>query len=238
MDILVDLDGTLVDPKPGLIGSVQYALDKLGHPVPPAEELLWMIGPPFRVSFPKLLGSADRTEEAIAHYRECYLNGGMYDAIVYDGIPAALGALSAAGCRLFVATAKPHYYARPILERFDLARHFAGIHGPELDGTNDHKHDLIAHIIVQHGVAPETAIMIGDREFDVTAAARNGIPTVGVTWGYGSREELETAGASALCHAPANLASAVIELMRGVTGSDPPFVSPPRAPAAPKGLTP
>ena len=90
MDILVDLDGTLVDPKPGLIGSVQYALDKLGHPVPPAEELLWMIGPPFRVSFPKLLGSADLTEEAIAHYRESYFRGGMYDAIVYDGVAAAL----------------------------------------------------------------------------------------------------------------------------------------------------
>ena len=149
-----------------------------------------MIGPPLRVSFPKLLGSADRTEEAIAHYRESYFRGGMYDAIVYDGVPAALEALSSAGCRLFVATSKAHHYARPILEHFDLARHFAGIHGPELDGTNDHKGDLIAHIIAQHGVAPETAIMIGDREFDVLAAARNGIRTVGVTWGYGSSAEL------------------------------------------------
>ena len=100
MDVLVDLDGTLIDPKPGLIGSVQYALAQLGHPVPPAEELLWLIGPPFRVSFPKLLGTHDLTEQAIAHYRECYFNGGMYDAIVYDGVPAALDALSppAAGC--------------------------------------------------------------------------------------------------------------------------------------------
>jgi phosphoglycolate phosphatase len=238
MDVLVDLDGTLVDPKPGLIGSVQYALEKLGRPVPPAEELLWLIGPPFRVSFPKLLGTPDLTEAAIAHYREAYFSGGMYDAIVYDGIPVALDALRSAGCRLFVATAKPHHYARPILERFDLARHFTGIHGPELDGTNDHKHELIAHMIAQHGVRAQDAIMIGDREFDVTAAKRNGIPTVGVTWGYGSREELENAGASALCDAPHDLASAVIELMRGVTGSDPPSVCPPRAPTEPKGLTP
>ncbi len=214
MDVLVDLDGTLVDPKPGLIGSIQYALDKLGHPVPPADELLWMIGPPLRVSFPKLLGSADRTEEAIAHYRESYFRGGMYDAIVYDGVPAALEALSSAGCRLFVATAKPHYYARPILERFDLARHFAGIHGPELDGTNDHKADLIAHMIAQHGVRGQGAVMIGDRKFDVLAAKRNGIPTVGVTWGYGTREELEAAGAASLCHAPADLSAAVLALLR------------------------
>jgi phosphoglycolate phosphatase len=214
MDVLVDLDGTLVDPKPGLIGSVQYALDKLGRPVPPAEELLWLIGPPFRVSFPKLLGTPDLTEQAIAHYRECYFNGGMYDAIVYDGVPAALEALSAAGCRLFVATAKPHYYARPILERFDLARHFAGIHGPELDGTRDHKADLIAHMVAEHGVRGERAVMIGDREFDVLAARRNGMPAVGVTWGYGSREELETAGAASLCHAPADLSASVLSLLR------------------------
>jgi phosphoglycolate phosphatase len=209
MDILVDLDGTLIDPKPGLIGSVQYALARLGYPVPPAENLLWLIGPPFRVSFPKLLGRPDLTEEAIAHYRESYFGGGMYEAAVYDGVPAALDALSAAGCRLFVATSKPHHYARPILERFDLARRFAGIHGPELDGTNDHKHDLIAHIIGHQGVRPREAIMIGDREFDVTAATRNGIPTIGVTWGYGSRAELEGAGAAALCERPAELISAV-----------------------------
>jgi len=214
MDILVDLDGTLVDPKPGLIGSVQHALRKLGYPVPPAEELLWLIGPPFRVSFPKLLGRSDLTEEAIAHYRESYVDGGMYDAIVYDGVADALDRLHAAGCRLFVATAKPHYYARPILERFDLARRFAGIHGPELDGTNDHKSDLIAHIVAKEGVRPEAAIMIGDREFDVVAAARNGIRTIGVTWGYGSRAELEAAGAASLCDAPATLASAALALLR------------------------
>jgi phosphoglycolate phosphatase len=205
LDILVDLDGTLVDPKPGLIGSIRYALRKLGHPEPPADDLLWMIGPPFRVSFPKLLGSADRVEEAIGYYRESYLNGGMYDAVVYDGVPEALEALRSGGHRLLVATAKPHRYARPILERFGLAGHFVAICGPELDGTNDHKGDLIAHMIAHEDVRPRAAIMIGDREHDVLAAARHGIPTVGVTWGYGSAEELTGAGAAALCHSPDSL---------------------------------
>ena len=95
------------------------------------------------------------------------------DAMVYAGVADALEQLRAAGCRLSVATAKPHHYARPILERFDLARRFAGIHGP-LDGTHDHKHDLIADIARTRG-RPEKAIMVGDREFDVIAAARNGI---------------------------------------------------------------
>ena len=216
MDILFDLDGTLVDPKPGLIGSVQYALEQLGHPVPPADELLWLIGPPFRVSFPKLLGSADRVEEAISHYRERYFNGGMYDAVVYDGMPDALAALQAAGHRLIVATSKPHHYARPIVEHFGLAAHFHAVHGPELDGTNDHKAELIAHILRHEGVRPETALMIGDREFDVTAAARNGLSAIGVTWGYGSTEELTGAGAATLCPSPAGLAEAVAGLATGV----------------------
>src|SRR5262249_34868742 len=171
MDVLVDLDGTLVDPKPGLIRSVQYALGRLGFPVPPADELLWLIGPPFRVSFPKLLGTPHLTELAIAHYRESYFNGPMYDAVVYDGVPDALDAMCAAGCRLFVATSKPHRYARPILERFDLARRFAGIYGPELDGTNDNKHDLIAHVSARQRVASKRAVMIGGRPYDVAATS-------------------------------------------------------------------
>ena len=238
MDILVDLDGTLIDPKPGLIGSVQHAMAKLGFRVPPAEELLWLIGPPLRASFPKLLGRSDLTETAIAHYRESYFSGGMYDALVYDGIPAALEALSAAGCRLIVATAKAHNYARPILEHFGLARHFAAIHGPELDGTNDHKADLIAHIIAREAVAADRAIMIGDREFDVMAAARNGIPTVGVTWGYGSVEELQGAGAAALCDAPIELTPAVLKLISRAPRSDPSSAPSPRIPSVREGLAP
>lgn len=213
MDILIDLDGTLIDPKLGIVGSFQFALERLGHPVPPAEELHWVIGPPLRVSFPKLLGTPDRTEEAVALYRQNYLGGAMYDAVVYDGIPGALDALRDAGCRLFVATAKPHYYARPIIEHFDLARHFAGIHGPELDGTRDHKHDLIAHIVTSANVRPESAIMIGDREHDVLAAARNGMRAIGATWGYGSVDELTAAGAAALCASPAGLAHSVFDLL-------------------------
>ena len=147
MDVLVDLDGTLLDPKPGILGSIQYALRCLGAPVPPIDDLAWAIGPPLRTTFPRLLGGAGRTEEAVALYRENYRNGAMYDAVVYTGIPQALEALTAAGCRLIVATAKPHFFARPILEHFDLARHFAAIYGPELDGTNDSKADLIAHIM-------------------------------------------------------------------------------------------
>ena len=126
MDILVDLDGTLVDPKPGLIGSVQYALRKLGHPVPPAEELLWLIGPPFRVSFPKLLGRVRPHRGGHRPLsRELLATAPCTTPSSTTAWPMRSIALRAAGCRLFVATSKPHYYARPILEHFDLARAFA-----------------------------------------------------------------------------------------------------------------
>ena len=215
MDVLVDLDGTLLDPKPGILGSIQYALTRLGAPVPPFDELTWVIGPPLRSTFPRLLGSADMVEEAVALYRENYVTGGaMYKALVYAGIPQALGALSAAGCRLILATAKPHVYARPILDRFDLSRHFAAVYGPELDGTNDSKADLIACILREQRVYPHKAVMVGDRNVDISAARQNGIGGVGVTWGYGSISELMTAGADALCSSPADLPHAAVQLLQ------------------------
>ncbi len=134
----------------------------------------------------------------------------MYDALVYDGVPEALAALRAQGHRLIVATSKPHRYARPIVEHFGLGAHFHAVHGPELDGTNDHKADLIAHIVREDGIDAKTALMIGDRHFDVTAATRNGLSAIGVTWGYGSAAELTEAGAAALCQSPASLADAVV----------------------------
>jgi len=210
MDVLLDLDGTLIDPQAGVIGSIQYALERLGQPVPPAADLLWMIGPPFRVSFPRLLGRSDLTEAAIAHYRARYFAGGMYEARVYAGIPEALEVLRAAGCRLIVATSKPHHYARPILQHFALAHRFAAIHGPELDGRRDAKTDLVAHILAEHKLDAKATVMIGDREFDVLAASNNGIRSIGAAWGFGSVAELKAAGATTICPEPCHLAHAVL----------------------------
>ncbi|KAB2919516.1 MAG: HAD hydrolase-like protein [Hyphomicrobiaceae bacterium] len=213
MDVLVDLDGTLIDPKPGIIGSIQYALRRLGAPVPQAEELGWAIGPPLRATFPRLLDDPRATEDAVSLYRESYRNGAMFDAIVYDGVVEALDDLSGSGCRLIVATSKPHVFARPVLEHFGLAGRFSAVHGAELDGRNDSKIDLLAHVVACEGVVPSRAVMIGDREFDVVAAARNGIQAVGVTWGYGSVAELQTAGAAAICEAPSSLARTALSLL-------------------------
>lgn len=202
--VFLDLDGTLIDPKPGIIGSVQYALRQMGQEPPAMEALTWAIGPPLRKTFTQLLGE-DQAEAAVAHYRTFYSGGAMYDCEVYAGIPETLGRLAADGHRLIVVTAKPHVFARPIVSRLGLETYVSAVYGPELDGTRDNKAELLAHVLSAEGIAPSTAFMVGDRQFDILAAVANGVAGVGVTWGYGSADELRGAGARLLCHAPSDL---------------------------------
>jgi phosphoglycolate phosphatase len=221
MDILIDLDGTLLDPKPGIIGSVQYALAQLALPVPPVDALLHVIGPPLRDSFPLLGVAPEDVERALVLYRENYSGAGgtrvpaMYDAAVYPGIEDSLQALLRADCRLIVATSKPHVFAKPILREKGLAQYFSAIHGAELDGTRDHKPELIAHIIATEKVDVAHALMIGDRKFDILGAQANGLRSIGASWGYGSVAELRDAGASALCAQPQGLHRLALWMLTG-----------------------
>lgn len=212
--VLFDLDGTIQDPARGIIGSIRHALSTVGVAAPDEADLHWTIGPPLRVSFPELGVPTQRIDDALAAYRERYRSGAMFDASVYDGIPAVLTDLAARGHRLLVATSKPHVFARPILERFGLDHHFAAIHGAELDGRNDDKAHLIASMIEAHRLAPTNAVMIGDRRFDVLGARANEMSAIGVLWGYGSQQELAAAGAHALAMAPADI-PALVEALLG-----------------------
>lgn len=209
---LLDLDGTLTDPKPGIVGSFQYALRELGLTVPAVDDLVWVIGPPLRQSFPQLGVVEARLADALALYRQHYLAGAMFDAPVYAGIPEVLRSLGDSGMTLIVATSKPHVMARPILSHFGLDVHFHAIHGAELDGRNDDKGDLLAHIMAEEGVDPARAVMIGDRKFDILAARRHGIANIGALWGYGGAAELTEAGADRLCDGPDGLVRHVEEL--------------------------
>ena len=206
--LLVDLDGTLTDPAEGIIGSFRDALEAMGCAAPPAADLGWIIGPPLRPTFAKFLGGRQEAEAALGHYRARYGESGLFEAVVYDGIPDALAALERAGARLMLCTAKPIVYARRILDRFDLARFFDAAYGDELGGRFENKGDLIAHILAEHGLAPDRCAMLGDREHDVLAAAENGVPAIGALWGYGGEAELTAAGAAVLCARPADVPAA------------------------------
>lgn len=207
--ILLDLDGTLVDPHTGIVASFQRGLTAAGVPVLPAAELDYIIGPPLRVSFPRAGVSPDKVDAALEGYRRHYTAGAMFEARVYDGIATLLSEWRKAGYGLHVATSKPHVFAKPILTHFGLAQHFDSIHGAELDGTRDAKADVIAYLLATERIDPKAALMIGDTPFDVIGARTHGIKTIGVAWGHGSVASLHEAGAALIVNDAVALHAAV-----------------------------
>src|SRR5882724_12441684 len=205
--LLFDLDGTLTDPKPGIVGCIRFALDQLAVSCPNDDVLATFIGPPLRGTFSNLLNTAEvsRIEEAIGLYRQRFASIGLYENRVYDGVPAMLDNVSTAAAATFVATSKPRLYAERIVQHFGLSHHFRNVYGPELDGRFDDKAALLAHLLASEGVREGAAVMIGDRAADVIAAKANGLRSIGVLWGYGSAQELSAAGADHIFQTPSDL---------------------------------
>ena len=195
-NILIDLDGTLTDPKVGITTSARYGLAKIGHPIADSENIDWIIGPPLKASLAKILNVAsddDLAEQALLAYRERFAVTGLFENEVFDGVAETLSQLKQRGFKLFIATAKPTIYAKQILEHFKLAQYFDVIYGSELTGERTNKGDLIGYILEQEQLDPTECLMVGDREHDIFGARRFGIETIAVEYGYGSPEELDAA---------------------------------------------
>lgn len=193
--VLFDLDGTISDNSVGITNGIVRALDHFGIAIDAAEAGQY-IGPPLRVVFPQLGVDPDRVEDAVAVYREYYDHTGWAENVLYDGVAEVLWALVASGRTVATATSKPDVSARRILEHFGLAHHFRYIGAATLDGTRDHKHEVVAHTLEVLGVDPGDAVMVGDRSHDVEGARMAGVTScVGVTWGFAQPGELEAAGA-------------------------------------------
>jgi phosphoglycolate phosphatase len=172
------------------------------------DDLRWCIGPPLYRSFMTLLETEDVAvaQRAVELYRERFGPVGLYENSVYPGVPEMLDALRRRGLRLYVATAKPTVYAARVVEHFGLDRHFERLYGSELDGTRTDKVELVGHLIAETGIDPGAAALVGDREHDILAARAHGMLPVGVTYGYGSVEELDAAGVRILCRSPRDVA--------------------------------
>jgi len=198
-----DLDGTITDPKLGIITSYQKIFSDFGLTPPAIEELLWVIGPPLRECLQHYLHLFDGLdmEGAVQRFRYWYVEKElMYLDTPYPGIFDLLKTLHDLGKTMYVATAKAHPYARQILERYKLKSFFLEVYGSELDGTRASKADLLAWLIKQEHLTPTRSIlMIGDREHDAKAGHAHGLTTVGVGYGYGSEQELRAAGVHHFC---------------------------------------
>lgn len=208
--ILFDLDGTLTDSGEGIINSVIPALEHYGIAIPSREELRVFVGPPLHDTFLRFGVPADQLENATKIYRSRYIPIGKFENAPYPGIPELLETLKAQGHKLFVATSKPEPMAVEILEHFDLARYFDRICGASMDTSRSSKEAVIAYLLEQNGSA-ENMVMVGDTKYDVIGAKAHGIPTIGVSWGYGEIEEMLEAGAAAIAHTTQEL----LELLMG-----------------------
>jgi phosphoglycolate phosphatase len=190
-NILFDLDGTLTDPGIGITKSVQFALNKLGIAEEDLSKLEKFIGPPLQESFKQYYSlTDDRAWEAVEYYREYFKARGLYENEIYEGIEQLLQLLKKQGRSLYVATSKPTVFAEEIVSHFHLVHYFDRVHGSELDGTRSDKGELIRHVMETNGLPLTSAVMIGDRKHDIIGAVKNQIHSIGVGYGFGSREEL------------------------------------------------
>ncbi len=204
--ILLDLDGTIMDSGPGIMKSAQYALDHFGYPNEPEETLRRFVGPSLVDSFMGIYGLSEaEAEKATEYYREVYPVSGIFDAKVYDGMRETLQKLFDDGKKLLLVTSKPHVFAERILEHFDLAPLFCYQTGPELDDHNSEKSRLIDKAVREMQLDKAKVLMVGDRHFDIDGAKKSGVDSLGVTYGYGSLEELREAGADYIAHSPAEI---------------------------------
>lgn len=214
--VLLDLDGTLTDAGPGIVNCIRYALDDMGIEHPDDATMRTFLGPPLADTFGRHFGMSDADiAYAIDKYRERYHEVGLFENAVYDGIPELLQQLTDANIVLAVATSKPTYSATRILEHFHLDQYLAFIGGADLAGERHDKAAVIDHTIEELNALGRPTdgariVMIGDREHDVIGARAHGIDTVGVLWGYGTEEELLSAGAVHLVESPPALGALLL----------------------------
>ena len=207
--VLFDLDGTLTDSAQGVINGVLHACKQLGIEPPEADVIQKFLGPPLSHSFREYAGvEPARITDAVRIYREYYDEVGKFENAVFDGVPELLTELGNRGIRLAVATSKVDYAAVSILQHFNLDHHFEVIAGADVSGEfRGTKAGVIAHALEELSMSDGTSVvMIGDREHDIHGAQAHDLPSIGVTWGYGSREELETAHATVIVESLAALA--------------------------------
>lgn len=189
--ILFDLDGTLTDPMMGITKSVRYALNYYGIEVNDLNDLLPFIGPPLRDSFQEYYGFDEaKANEAVEKYREYYKNDGIFDNKVYRGMKECLQTLKDNGKKLYVATSKPEFFAKQIIDHFSLSEYFEYIGGSEFN-SREKKAEVIEYVLKTNQIDNNDVIMVGDRKHDIIGAHENKIPCVGVLYGYGTEDELK-----------------------------------------------
>ncbi len=211
--VLFDLDGTLTDPGEGIVNSVVYALDKYGIKVDDKKSLNKFIGPPLLVSFSTFYGfSEEKAREAIAYYREYYKAKGINECRLFDGIKELLIKLKNEGFKTALATSKPEVFARIVLQNYDIDGYFDFIGGATIDEKTRYTKEHVLEYVLSNIQEKNRSkiVMIGDRCFDIVGAKSYNLDSIGVTYGYGTYDELKEAGADYIVNAPCEIEKILI----------------------------
>jgi phosphoglycolate phosphatase len=191
-NILFDLDGTIINPKEGILNSIKYSLNHLKLSIPSDKELEKFIGPPLIDSYSKNFNlSPEQATKAVNLYRDFYADKGVHQSVLYNNIEEILNYLSNKNYRLFVATSKPTVFAKAIITHYNLNSLFIDVVGANLDNTRKDKTDIIDFTLKSHNLKSNESVMIGDTIYDIIGAKNNNLISIGVTYGFGSRLELE-----------------------------------------------
>ena len=218
--ILFDLDGTITESAPGIINSACYALEKMGYEVTDKNDLKKFIGPPLNKSMEKYYGmTPEEALKAVAYFREYFSVTGIFENSIYEGFIETLEALKEQGKTLAIATSKPEEYAQRIADKFEFTDYFEEIYGATMDCARVQKEDVIRYALEGLGLIGKEAdesrkldqvLMIGDRSNDILGAKANGLASMGVLYGYGSREELENDGADYIAETTRDVARIIL----------------------------
>jgi phosphoglycolate phosphatase len=205
--VLLDLDGTLADSRPGIEASLRFMLAEMGHDPRVAGDVTWAVGPPIAWSIGTLLAKYNdtRAEDGIRIYRARYSEVGLYDCTAFPGIPEMLAALHATGRPLCLATSKRRDFAERVVEYLGFSQYIPTVYGALPGGGLDDKKDMLRELLRVEGYDPAGTVMVGDRLHDIEAAKANNLRSIGVLWGYGGREELERVGADRIAATPADV---------------------------------
>ena len=203
--IIFDLDGTLTDSRTGILGCLEAALR--AHNISWEGSLAWFIGPPAGQSFAKLIPNSDPAFRTLVlqEYRACYAAKGWTQNAVYPGIRELLSTLRDRGVALYLCTSKRVEFTRRILDHFALAPFFSGVVADRAASGHHDKADLLREVVDQHNIDLSSAVMAGDREFDILAARAVGLASIAVTYGFGTMEELAEGRPDATCDSVAAL---------------------------------
>lgn len=199
-NILFDLDGTLIDTGEGIMKCAAYSLESIGIKVEDHRSLRFFVGPPLVYTYTTRYGvSMEKARELVARYRERYNPVGVYECEPYPGVRECLKQLKDKGYRLFVASSKPEHMCRLLLDHFDLSGFFDDVAGSTPDGKIDTKSQVLTELFRRNisndpGFTGRT-VLIGDTSFDIAGANDVGISSIGVSFGYGSAEEMNDMGA-------------------------------------------